>query len=150
MPPTTSTAGRHPARFRLTIRTPAVGATYSLQGKDGVVVDARKAGKTSLVFEIPVSLGEGAAGPRVLGEFVRTEGKTRRFFYVATGLQAGDAKAIGGRRAKVDFPVITPALLALAAKGGLVMEAGMEGTAKDGGPIAATVALSPNWILAKA
>ena len=150
MPPTTSTAGRHCARFRLTIRTPVVGATYSLQGKDGVVVDARKAGRTALEFEIPVGVSEGAAGPRVLGEFVRTEGKIRRFFYVATGLQAGDAKASGGRRAKVDFPVITPSLFALAAKGGLVMEAGMEGTAKDGGPIAATVALSPNWTLAKA
>ena len=150
MSPTTSKARRHSACFRLTVCTPVVGATYSLQGKDGVVVDARKAGRTSLVFEIPVGIGEGAAGPRVLGEFVRTEGKTRRFFYVATGLQAGDAKASGGRRAKVDFPVITPSLLALAAKGGLVMDAGMEGTAKDGGPIAATVELSPTWTLAKA
>jgi Family of unknown function (DUF5990) len=150
MSPTTSKAAGNTARFRLTVRNPVAGATYSLQGKDGVVVDARKAGRAPLVFEISVRIGDGATGPRVLGAFVRTEGKVRRFFYVATGQQAGDAKACGGRRAKIDFPKITPNLFALAAKGGLVMEAGMDGTAKDGGPAAATIALSPDWTLAKA
>jgi hypothetical protein len=137
------------ALFRLTVRNPVAGATYSLQGKAGVVVDARKTpakpdGK-DIVFEVPVRIAEGKDGPRVLGDFVRTEGKTRRFFYVATSQQAGDAKAAGGRRAKIDFPEITPALAARAAAGGLVMEAGIEGRAKDGGPAAATVKLSPGW-----
>jgi hypothetical protein len=137
------------ALFRLTVRNPVAGATYSLQGKGGVVVDAQKADRKHLVFEVPVRIAEGKDGPRVLGDFVRTEGKTRRFFYVASGEQAGDAKAAFGRRAKIDFPEITPALAAKAAKGGLVMEAGMEGTAKDGGPTAATVKLSPDWVVGR-
>src|SRR5262245_2854246 len=145
MPPAASKADQPTALFRLTIRNPFPGVTYSLQGKDGVVVDARKATGKALVFELSVRIAEGKDGPRVLGDFVRTEGKTRRFFYVATGQQAGDAKAADGRRAKIDFPEITPALAARAAKGGLVMEAGMDGTAKDGGPAAATVKLSPGW-----
>jgi hypothetical protein len=136
------------------VRNPVAGATYSLQGKGGVVVDARKTpakpdGK-DIVFEVPVRIAEGKDGPRVLGDFVRTEGKTRRFFYVASGQQAGQSGTEISRRAKIDFPEITPALAAKAAKGGLVMEAGMEGTAKDGAPTAATVKLSPGWAIAKA
>jgi hypothetical protein len=131
--------------FRLTVRNPVPGVVYSLQGKDGVVVDARRATSEALIFGVTARIAEGKDGPRVLGDFVRTEGKTRRFFYVATSQQAGDAKAAGGRRAKIDFPEITPALAARAAAGGLVMEAGMEGRAKDGGPAAATVKLSPGW-----
>jgi hypothetical protein len=131
--------------FRLSIRNPVSGATYSLQGKGGGVVDARKATGKTMAFEVTARLAEGKDGPRFLGDFVRTEGKTRRFFYIASGQQAGDMKMSDGRRAKIDFPEITPALAARAAKGGLVMEAGMEGTAKDGGPAAATVKLSPGW-----
>ena len=150
MTSTTSRAQQPTALFRLTVRNPVAGVSYSLQGKDGVVVDARKAVDGPLVFAVPVSIAEHVAGPRVLGDFVRTEGKSRRFFYLATGQQAGEAKASGGRRAKIDFPAITPTLFGLAVKGELVMEAGLEGTAKDRGPVAATVALSRNWTLAKA
>jgi hypothetical protein len=133
------------AIFRLTVRNPVPGAIYSLQGKGGVVVNAQKSAGKTMVFEVTVRIAEGKDGPRFLGDFVRTEGKTRRFFYIASGLQAGDMKMTDGRRAKIHFPEITPALAARAAKGGLVMEAGMEGTAKDGGPAAATVKLSPDW-----
>lgn len=137
------------ALFRLTVRHPVSGVTYGLQDKAGVVADARKAAGKDIVFEVRVRVAEGKDGPRVLGDFVRVEGKTRRFFYVASGEQAGDTKAGFGRRAKIDFPEITPALAARAAEGGLAMEAGMEGTAKDGGPTAATVVLSPGWTIAK-
>lgn len=137
--------------FRLTIHGPVPGATYSLQGKEGAVVDARKSTGKAFAFDIPVRIAANAEGKfRVLGDFVRTEGKTRRFFYVASGELAGDANAGGGRRAKIDFPDITPQLATLAANGGLVMEAGMAGTAKDGGPTAATVRLVPGWKIATA
>ncbi|MBI1361448.1 MAG: hypothetical protein GC155_14315 [Alphaproteobacteria bacterium] len=137
--------------FRLTVHGPVAGATYSLQGKDGVVVDTRKSTGRAMVFDVPVRIAANADGKfRVLGDYVRTEGRTRRFFYIASGEQAGDAKACGGRRAKIDFPVITHQLATLAAKGGLVMEAGMAGAAKDGGPTAATVKLVPGWKIATA
>ena len=107
MTSTTSRARQPTALFRLTVRNPVVGAIYSLQGKDGVVVDVRKAAGGSLVFEIPVRIVEHVAGPRVLGDFVRTEGKSRRFFYLASGQQAGEANAnsaAGEDRLSSDHP----------------------------------------------
>jgi len=55
---------------------------------------------------------------------VRTEGKTRRFVYVATGQQASQ-HVEGGRRAKVDLPKPTPAMIKAAEAGKPVLEAVM-------------------------
>ena len=124
--------------LRLSVIDPPKGVIHSLQGKDGAVVDAYVSTGKTLLFEIPIRLEAGKAGWRFLGDFVRTEGKTRRFVYVATGQQAGQ-HVEGGRRAKVDLPEPTPALIKAAIAGGLVLEASYLGTDAKGGATCATV-----------
>jgi hypothetical protein len=111
---------------------------HSLQGKDGAVVDARMSYGKTFLFEIPARLEQGKTGWRFLGDFVRTEGKTRRFVYVATGQQAGQ-HVEGGRRAKVDLPEPTAAMIRAAGAGGIVLEASYAGTDAKGGATCATV-----------
>lgn len=103
------------------------GVAYSLQDKDSRPVDVRVATGRRLAFEIPVRIESNEKGPRFLGDFVRTEGKTRRFVYVATGQQAGQTGTEWSRRAKLDLPAITPAMARRAAAGRLVLETSMEG-----------------------
>jgi hypothetical protein len=65
-----------------------------------------------------------------------------RFVYANSGTYAGEATSPWGRRAKVPLPDL-PAPLAAAwdAAPTQVLEARVAGTAKDGGPAAATVPL---------
>jgi len=130
--------------FRLKVVAPVNGVVYSLQGKAGAPVDPRESSGADINFEFAVRLGANAHGPCVLGDFVRTEGKTRRFFYVATGGQTGQSGE-GGRRAKVDFPELTPDLVRKAEAGGLVLEAAMQGADTKGEPACATIKLVPGW-----
>lgn len=123
--------------LRLSVIDPPKGVIHSLRGKDGAVVDTRMSLGKTLVFEIPVRLEAGNVGWRFLGDFVRTEGETRRFVYVATGQQAGQ-HVEGGRRAKVDLPEPTPAMIKASGAGGLVLEASYAGTDAKGGATCAT------------
>lgn len=125
--------------LRLSVVKPVSGVSYSLQDKESAPVDVRGATGRTMVFEIPVRLEAGKNGWRFLGEYVRTEGKTRRFVYVATGRQAGQAGTAWDRRAKIDLPEVTPAMAGHAAAGGLVLEAEMPGTDAKGAPTCATV-----------
>jgi hypothetical protein len=126
-------------RLRLSVVKPVKGIAYSLQDKESRPVDVRLADGRTLVFEIPVRLEDGKAGPRFLGDFVRTEGKTRRFVYVATGQQAGQTGTECSRRAKIDLPDVTAAMATRAAAGKLMLEAEMPGTDAKGLPTSATV-----------
>jgi hypothetical protein len=125
--------------LRLSVDGPVKGVSYSLQDKDSTPVDVRVAGGKTILFEIPVRLEEGKTGPRFLGDFVRTEGKTRRFVYVATGQQAGQHLTAWSRRAKIDLPEPTAAMMKLAEQDCLVLEASYTGTDARGGPTCATV-----------
>jgi hypothetical protein len=125
--------------LRLSVLKPATGVAYSLQDKDSTPVDVRVGAGRTLVFEIPARIEDGKAGPRFLGEFVRTEGKTRRFVYVATGQQAGQTDTGWSRRAKVDLPEVTAAMAKKAGAGKLALEAQMPGSDAMGAPTCATV-----------
>jgi hypothetical protein len=134
--------------FRLTVLSPVKGVAYSLQDKASTPEDVRLSTGKDMLFDVPVRLGANANGPCVLGDYVRTEGKARRFFYIATGAQAGQQRQ-GGRRAKIDFPELTPALVRKAAAGGFVMEAAMQGADAKGEPACATIKLTSDWKAAK-
>lgn len=124
--------------LRLGVIDPPKGVMHSLQNKESVPVDVRTSTGKTLLFEIPIRLEQGKTGWRFLGDFVRTEGKTRRFVYIATGQQAGQ-HVEGGRRAKVDLPEPTPAMIKAAGAGGLVLESSYAGTDAKGGATCATV-----------
>jgi hypothetical protein len=132
--------------LRLSVLAPPKGVAHSLQDKDSAPVDVRMSTGKTILFDIPVRLEPGKTGYRFLGDFVRTEGKTRRFVYVATGQQAGQHTE-WSRRAKVDLPEPTPAMIKAADAGKLVLEAAYEGTDEKDGPTCATVKV--DWKIVK-
>lgn len=132
-----------PITLRLTIADPVVGLRYSLQDKKNAPVGAVIAGEGPLSFDVPIRLSDDG---RMLGPFVRTEGPTRRFVYIAVGGQAGDGDRVFSRRAKIDVHDIPAGLLALARQG-QVLEAVLPGRGKDGAPACATVRLMEDWRL---
>jgi hypothetical protein len=131
--------------LRLTIRDPVAGVMYSLQNKKSEPVGMVAAGDGSLSFDVPLNV---APGPRFLGQFVRREGPTRRFVYIAIGEQAGDSSSLWNRRAKIDIHDL-PADLLEKALAGSVVEAYLPGRAKDGGPACATVRPLLPWKVAE-
>ena len=132
-------------RLRLTIGDPVPGVVYSLQNKRSEPIGSVVAEDQPLSFEVPVDV---APGPRFLGEFVRREGPTRRFIYIAVGEQAGDSTSAWSRRAKIDIHDLSTVLLEKAFAGS-VIEARLPGRDKDGGPACATLRPLGSWSVAK-
>jgi hypothetical protein len=126
--------------LRLTIRDPFPGVAYSLQNKKSEPVGRVVAETGPLSFDVPVRI---APGPRFLGEFVRSEGPTRRFVYIAIGRQAGAHAMEWTRRAKIDIHTLPDDLEQVV--DGKVLEAVLPGKAKDGGPACATVRPLEAW-----
>ncbi|MES2860506.1 MAG: DUF5990 family protein [Pseudomonadota bacterium] len=127
--------------LRLTIADPVPGIHYSLQDAKNVPVDACVATEAPLSFDVPVTLRpDGKLG----GTFVRREGPTRRFVYIAIAAQAGQTDPFGhviSRRAKIDVHDIPADLLTP----GAVIEAVLPGRGKDGTPACATVRPLSLW-----
>jgi hypothetical protein len=140
-------AARDNVLVRLSVIDPPKGVAHSLQDKDCIPADIRMSTGKTLRFDIRVRLEAGKTGYRFLGDFVRTEGKTRRFVYVAIGQAAGQHTTEWSRRAKVDLPEPTPAMIKAAEAGKLVLEASYAGTDAKGGPSCATVKVE--WEIAE-
>ncbi|WP_426025168.1 DUF5990 family protein [Brevundimonas sp. TSRC1-1] len=126
--------------LRLTTADPVAGVAYSLQDKANAPVDPRIADDGSISFDAPVTLSDDG---RLTGPFVRREGPSRRFVYIAIGTSAGQ-HGEWSRRAKIDVHDIPADLLALA-RDGRVLEAVLPGRARDGGPACATVRPLQPW-----
>ncbi|AYV46188.1 hypothetical protein CFHF_15970 [Caulobacter flavus] len=133
-----------PITLRLRIQDPVPGVAYSLQDKKNHPVGPLVAGDGPLAFDVSVRV---APGPRFLGEFVRSEGPSRRFVYIAIGTSAGQHGSTWTRRAKIDIHTIPADLLARALEGA-VLEVLLPGRAKDGGPACATVVPLEAWRVA--
>jgi hypothetical protein len=131
--------------LRLTIGDPVPGIAYSLQNRENEPVGKVVAGDGPLSFDVPVKVADG---PRFLGEFVRREGPTRRFVYIAIGALAGDAASPVVRRAKIDIHDL-PADLLEQALAGKVLEALLPGRDKRGDPACATLRPLGSWNLAE-
>ena len=130
--------------LRLTIVDPVAGVAYSLQSKRSEPVERVVAGDGLISFDVPV---RAAPGPKFVGDFVRSEGPTRRFVSVAIGEQAGQRPSRWSRRAKVDVHP-PPADLLDKALAGAILEARLPGRDKDGGPACATVRPIGGWRVA--
>lgn len=142
-----SVAARDNVLLRLSVIDPPKGVAHSLQDKDSVPVDVRMSTGKTIRFEVPVRLEPGKTGCRFLGDFVRTEGKTRRFVYVAIGKGAGQHDTGWSRRAKVDLPEPTTAMIEAAEAGKLVLEGSYAVTDAKGEPSCATVKVE--WKIGK-
>jgi hypothetical protein len=141
-------AGGSNVTLKLSVVKPPEGVAHSLQGKDGEIVDACISTGKTIVFKVPVRLEEGKTGWRFLGDFVRTEGKTRRFIYVGIGKHAGQPDTCWDRRAKVDLPDVTQAMIDVARSGKVVLEGSYDGTDGKGEPACATVKVA--WAMKEA
>jgi len=129
-----------PITLRLTIADPVPGVRYSLQ-KDDAPQEPVTATDAPLSFDVPIRLADDG---RMLGPFVRREGKERRFVYIRIGASAGDHASAWSRRAKIDIHDIPPTLLDRA-RGGAVLEVVLPGKGKDGTPACATVRPLEGW-----
>jgi hypothetical protein len=118
--------------------------TYSLQDDKGSPVCPVVAKQAPLSFDVPVRV---APGPRFLGEFVRREGKERRFVYIAIGAQAGEQASPWSRRAKIDIHDVPIELLEQALDG-KVLEGRFPGRDKEGGPSCASLRPLNGWAVA--
>ena len=131
--------------LRLRILDPLPGVAYSLQNKKSEPVGQITAGDGPITFDVPVRV---APGPKFYGDFVRSEGASRRFVYIAIGEQAGQRPSAWSRRAKIDIHPLSAELLEKALAGG-VLEAKLPGRAKDGGPACATLRPIGEWLVVK-
>ena len=124
--------------LRIILADPPQGVVFSLQDAKNRPVDVTTAGDGDLSFDIPITLTDTPDGLRPGGGFVRRDDRGR-FVYVASGEQAGNLTAHGGRRAKIYLNALP------AAEAGAVLEATIAGRAKDGGAACATVPLLSGW-----
>jgi hypothetical protein len=129
-----------PITLRLTIADPLPGVRYSLQ-KDDAPFEPVTAADAPLSFDVPIRL---SADNRVLGPFVRREGRERRFVYIRIGQSAGDHASCWTRRAKIDIHDIPPALLDQA-RAGAILEITLPGRGSDGSPACATIRPTLPW-----
>ena len=127
--------------LRLILEQPVAGIVYSLQNKKNEPVGAALSVGADLAFELPVRVGPG---PKFYGDFVRSEGPTRRFVYIASGRQAGQHGVEISRRMKIDIHDIDPELIG-AAVSGRTLQAVFAGTDRDGGPACATCRPIEPW-----
>lgn len=129
-------------RLRVVIEAPVPGVLHSLQTPKNEPTDAKRSTDgTPLVFNCVIRVGDG---PSFGGPFVRREGPTRRFMYIAIGQPAGDHASPWSRRMKIDIHDIPAELLARATQGA-TLEAVVGGTARDGTPACATVRRLHPW-----
>lgn len=124
--------------LRITLVRPPPGLWFCVQGKSGEFLDAQPSRAAELVLEFTLR-DAGGDPPRLLGRCAQGPPATR-FVYVNSGTLSGDAGSCGTRRAKVPLSSITRALLE-SARTGQRLAASIAGTARDGGPVCASVPL---------
>ena len=132
--------------FRITVLNPPRGVVFRLQrGRSELVAPSSESG-SGIVFDFTLRVAPGAAGdpPRLLGPFAQGP-PAKRFVYVNSGKQAGQADSCWDRRAKVPLDRVDASLIEQAAASGAVIEAQIAGTGRDGGPACATVPLVSGW-----
>jgi hypothetical protein len=137
-------------KLRVVVEGPPPGVAIQVQrGRDGLLAPTHS-DQLSVSFDFSVRLGPttNASTLRFLGEFAQGPADAR-FVYICSGKRAGQPDSCWDRRAKVALGTITPEQARAALKDERrVLEARVLGTAKDGGPLCASVPLLGNgWVL---
>ena len=129
--------------LRLTVIRPPAGVWFCVQsGKAGRVAPTVSTG-ADIAFDFTVRVKSAEPGDpvRLLGPVAQGP-PDGRFVYVRSGTSAGRTDSRWTRRAKVPLSGITRPMVDQVMGGRAArLEARYEGTAKDGGPSCATVAL---------
>ena len=140
----------HPISLRLCILQPPPGVHWAVQlGRHELLPPVRIA-HDQVVFEVPLTLGPNARGSVQLRGAAVQGPAGARFIYVNSGKRAGEPWSGWDRRAKVSLATIDVAALP-ELEGPIVLDGAIQGTARDGGPACASVALIHGaWTLAGA
>jgi hypothetical protein len=129
--------------LRITLIQPPPGVLLCLQqGKDELIPPTSDSGeKVSFDFTVNIANDRNDGPPNFRGQFVQGPAGGR-FIYINSGTYAGHSDSCWSRRAKVPLSDITWDLIEEAlSKSGVLLEARIAGTAKDGGPACASVRL---------
>ena len=129
--------------IRITIVRTLEGVKLAVQrGKSELIPPSQVDGDTvSFDFIVRAAERKGGGAPNILGPYAFGT-PNDRFFYVGAGTGAGQWESPWRRRAKIKTKGITWALVEQTlARRGAVLEARIDGRAKDGGPSCATVPL---------
>jgi hypothetical protein len=129
--------------IRVTVMGPPPDVTFAMQGGKDELLAPSNVSVKSLVFDLSIRISKRKAGggPNVLGPYA--QGKPDdRFLYLNSGTMAGQEDSCWTRRAKIKTGGINWKLVEQTlATPGAVLEAVIDGRAKDGGPCCATVSL---------
>jgi hypothetical protein len=133
------------AAFRITVLDPPRGVVFRLQRGRSELVPPSKESASALTFDFTLRVESGADGQlRLLGPLAQGP-PAKRFVYVNSGKQAGQAESCWDRRAKVQLGSVGASLIEQATASGAVIEAQIAGSGRDGGPACATVPLVSGW-----
>ncbi len=132
----------------LRVIDPPPGVAFALQrGADGLVAPVESAGAV-LRFEFSLVVADPDAVPvRFTGEFAQGP-PLQRFVYLCSGTRAGQIGSVWTRRAKIPLAGLSKALLLRASSAGVGVEVEIDGRARDGGPVCASVVPKRGWTLA--
>jgi hypothetical protein len=124
--------------LRITVVRPPPGMLFCVQGRAGEFLQSARSTGADISFDV-TARDAGGDPPRLLGRIVQGP-PTQRFVYVCSGTYAGETNTPWARRAKVPLIGVTRALIAKA-KPGQHLAASITGTARDGGPVCASIPL---------
>jgi hypothetical protein len=117
------------------------GVAFAIQRGKHELLPPSRSKDGSLIFDLRVRVSQRkGASPNVLGPYAQGK-RDDRFIYLNSGTLAGQPESCFTRRAKIKTGGITWKLVEQALADGAVVEARIEGRARDGGPCCATVPL---------
>jgi hypothetical protein len=139
--------------LRIILLAPPAGVDFGMQegkGNDFTILQKQRSAGGDVSFDVRVTVKDGHEDglPNFLGPL--TQGPpTGRFIYIGVGEYAGQKDTPWSRRVKVPLGAISWEMIRKAAKDDkTVIETRIPGTAKDGGPICASV--KAEWNLRRA
>ena len=134
--------------LRIVVIRPPIDVEFAVQRGRSDLLAPVEVTPEATTFEFSVSVADSTVNPpRLTGEFAQGP-PAARFVYVNSGTLAGQSASCWTRRAKVSLVLIGHKLLQAALQqSGAVLEAHIQGTARDGGPACATVPLLGAWTL---
>jgi hypothetical protein len=141
----------HEIPLRIILTEPPEVEFCLQRGKSDLVAPARRSAAV-VTFDLTVSVDDEkkAAPPNFRGPFAQGR-PGEKFIYVNSGTYAGHSESPWSRRAKIPLMGITWELIEQAlSTPDAVLEARLAGTAKDGGPVFASVRLPDGgWKIAR-
>jgi hypothetical protein len=132
---------------RVVLVAPFTGVIHGIQrgrGSQYEVESPQQSKGDDIVFDFSITVADKGGRPNFLGEYVQGPAG-RRFIYVDVGKYAGQKDTPWARRMIIRLDDVTSTLIDKATKPGKRLEARIQGTGGDGGPVCATVTLIGGW-----